>query len=58
MKIGLLNSKTKSSTTFKEPRCDRSYGSSCALWQHIGLLLLAGPVNAPHLETCWVAANC
>lgn len=25
--------------------CDRSYGSSCALWQHIGLLLLAGPVN-------------
>eukprot|EP00435_Cladocopium_sp_Y103_P013405 s330_g3.t1 len=25
--------------------CDRSYGASCALWQHIGLLLLAGPVN-------------
>lgn len=25
--------------------CDRSYGASCALWQHIGVLLLAGPVN-------------
>lgn len=27
-------------------RCDRSYGADCALWQHIGEVLLAGPINA------------
>ncbi|CAK9067817.1 Hypothetical protein (Fragment), partial [Durusdinium trenchii] len=29
--------------------CDRSYGASCALWQHIGALVLAGPENVTAL---------
>ncbi|CAJ1388708.1 unnamed protein product [Effrenium voratum] len=25
--------------------CDRSYGADCALWQHVGELVIAGPIN-------------
>ena len=27
--------------------CDRAYGADCAQWQHIGEVVLAGPINVP-----------
>eukprot|EP00439_Symbiodinium_sp_Y106_P039633 s635_g4.t2 len=29
--------------------CDRSYGADCALWQHVGELVVAGPTNVTRI---------